>query len=47
MWWLTDFLFPGMSLEELARVSSLGIMTLMLMISVVVVGPLGGGQPRP
>ena len=31
-------MFPGMSWEEIARVSSLGIMTFMLMISVAAVG---------
>ncbi len=38
MQWVTDLLFPGMSWEEIARVSSLGVMTVMLLISVAAVG---------
>ena len=36
--WLVDLMFPGLSWEEIARVSSLGLMAIMLMISVGVVG---------
>ena len=36
--WLVDLMFPGMSLEELARLSSLVLMAVMLMISVAAVG---------
>jgi hypothetical protein len=45
MAWLVDLLFPGLDWEEIARLSELGVMTVMLMVSVFVVGAVSTPTP--